>query len=183
MILSNVSQWPWMTTDDKFQRHSFKLTSKLKVKSVRGRLFIFYIFEEKNELLFQVHTPMRTSASEPEPEPEPPKSFIRSRSRSLGRNISPEPEPQPEPESTKNVTAPHPCRKPFLLVEIGGTWRHSDVTHGWPITTWALICLHKVWNCCPERYGKFQSEISITSWVICETPQGALCPPPQRSEG
>ena len=33
-------------------------------------------------------------------------------------------------------------------------------------------------NYCPERYGKFQSEISSTSGAICEKPQGGLCPPP-----
>ena len=27
-----------------------------------------------------------------------------------------------------------------------------------------------MWNCCPERYGKFQSDIPNTS--------GAICPPP-----
>ena len=32
---------------DRFQRHSFKLTFKLKVKSVRGLLFTFDIFEKK----------------------------------------------------------------------------------------------------------------------------------------
>ena len=38
---------------------------------------------------------------------------------------------------------------------------------------------HKVWNCCPERYGKFQSEIPSTSGAICEKPQGGpLAPPP-----
>ena len=36
-----------MTTGDKFQRHTFKPTFKLKVKSVRGRLFTFDVFEEK----------------------------------------------------------------------------------------------------------------------------------------
>ena len=84
-----------MTTGDKFQRHSFKLTFKLKVKSVRGRVFTFDIFKKKkNELLAQVH--MRASAScigagagagaagagtlcpepEQEPESEPQKSFL-----------------------------------------------------------------------------------------------------------
>ena len=74
-----------MTTSDKFQRHSFKLTFKLKVKSVIGRLFTFDIFEKKNILLVQAH--MRISASEPEPEPEPsePVHFARSRSRSRSR--------------------------------------------------------------------------------------------------
>ena len=78
---------------------------QVKVKSVRGRLFTFDIFEEKNnELLVQAH--MRTSASEPEPDPEPPEPVHLARSRSRSRNTSPEPEPEPEP--TKNVTAPHP---------------------------------------------------------------------------
>ena len=83
--------------------------------------------------------------------------------------------------SDQNVSAPaapHPCRKPILLVKIGETWRHSDVTHGWPIMIRVLIFWHKVWNCCPERYGRFQREIPSTSGAICEKPQGALCPPP-----
>ena len=63
-------------------------------------------------------------------------------------------------------------QKPILLIKIGETWRHSDVTHGWPIMTWVLIFWHKVWNCWPERYGKFQSEIPSTSGAICEKPQG-----------
>ena len=37
---------------------------------------------------------------------------------------------------------------------------------------WVLIFWHKMWNCCPERYGKFQSEIPSTSGAICEKPQG-----------
>ena len=45
--------------------------------------------------------------------------------------------------------------------------------------TWVLIFLHKVWNICPERYGKFQSENPSTSGAICEKPQGGpLAPPP-----
>ena len=43
--------------------------------------------------------------------------------------------------------------------------------------TWALIFWHKMWNCWPERYGKFQSEIPSTSGVICEKPQGGPLPP------
>ena len=43
---------------------------------------------------------------------------------------------------------------------------------------WVLIFQHKVWNCCPERYGQFQREIPSTSGAICEKPQGALSPPP-----
>ena len=37
-----------------------------------------------------------------------------------------------------------------------------------------------MWNCWPERYGKFQSEIPSTSGAICEKPQGggALWAPP-----
>ena len=36
-----------------------------------------------------------------------------------------------------------------------------------------------MWNCWPERYGKFQSEIPSTSGAICEKPQGGpLAPPP-----
>ena len=93
-----------MTAGDKFQRHPFRLTFKLKVKSVRDRLFNISNLWKK-ELMAQAH--MRTSTLEPEPEPEPPKSFTRSRSRSRSRNTSPEPEPEPEP--TKNVTAPYPC--------------------------------------------------------------------------
>ena len=64
------------------------------------------------------------------------------------------------------------------MVKIGETWRHSDVTHGWPIMTWVLIFWHKVWSCCPERCGKFQSEIPSTSGTICEKPQGGPLPPP-----
>ena len=41
-----------------------------------------------------------------------------------------------------------------------------------------LIFSHKVWNCCPERYGKFQSEIPNTSGAISEKPQGGPLPPP-----
>ena len=46
--------------------------------------------------------------------------------------------------------------------------------------TWVIIFWHKVWDCCPERYGKFQSEIPSTSGAICEKPQGggALWAPP-----
>ena len=44
--------------------------------------------------------------------------------------------------------------------------------------TWVLIFWHKVWNCCPERYGKFQSEIPSTSGAICEKPQGGPLGPP-----
>ena len=62
--------------------------------------------------------------------------------------------------------------QPFFLVKIGGTWRHSDVTHGLPIMTWDLIFLRKVWNCCPKRYGKFQSEIPSISGAIRENPHG-----------
>ena len=108
-----------MTTGDKFQRHSFKLKFKLKVKSVRGRLFTFDTFEEKKKQIARSRGLMHRSRSrsrsrragkfcpEPEPEPEPSKSFTQSRSRSRSRNASLEPEPEPEP--TKNVTAPHPC--------------------------------------------------------------------------
>ena len=75
-------------------------------------------------------------------------------------------------------------RKPILLVKIGETWRHSDVTHGLLIMTWVLIFWHKVWNCCSERYGKFQSEIPSTSGAICEKPQGGpLGPPPTAGRG
>ena len=42
---------------------------------------------------------------------------------------------------------------------------------------------HKVWNCCPERYGKFQSEIPSTSGAICEKPQGGPLPPPPAGRG
>ena len=41
----NVSQWPWMTTSDKFQRHSFKVAFKLTAKSVRSHILTFDIFE------------------------------------------------------------------------------------------------------------------------------------------
>ena len=34
--------------------------------------------------------------------------------------------------------------------------------------TWDLIFLNKVWNYCPERYGKFQSETPFSSGAICE---------------
>ena len=36
-----------MTMGDKFLRHSFKITFKLKVKSVRGHILIFDIFENR----------------------------------------------------------------------------------------------------------------------------------------
>ena len=50
--------------------------------------------------------------------------------------------------------------------------------------TWVLIFWHKVWNCWPERYGKFQSEIPSTSGAICEKLQGgALWPPPPAGRG
>ena len=45
--LSNVSQWPWMTTSDKFQRHSFKVAFKLMAKSVRSHILTFDIFENR----------------------------------------------------------------------------------------------------------------------------------------
>ena len=35
-----------------------------------------------------------------------------------------------------------------------------------------------MWNCWPERYGKFQSEIPSTSGAICEKPQGVPLGPP-----
>ena len=44
--------------------------------------------------------------------------------------------------------------------------------------TWVLTFLHKVWNCWPERYGKFQSDIPSTSGAICEKPQGGPFGPP-----
>ena len=44
--------------------------------------------------------------------------------------------------------------------------------------SWVLIFWHKVWNCWPERYGKFQSEIPSTSGAICEKPQGGPFGPP-----
>ena len=110
-----------MTTSDKFQRHSFKLTFKLKVKSVRGRLFTFDIFEKKKTVAgsgsyedFSIGAGAAGAGTFcREPEPEPSKSFTRSRSRS--RNASLEPEPEP----TKNVTAPHPCLLGFGWVRLG----------------------------------------------------------------
>ena len=103
-----------MTTGDKFQRHSFKLTFKLKVKTSRGHLFTYDIFEEKKKQIagsgsyedFSIGAGAAGAGTFcPEPEPEPSKSFTRSRSRSRSRNASLEPEPEP----TKNVTPPHPC--------------------------------------------------------------------------
>ena len=133
--VSNVSQWPWMTTGDKFQRYSFKLTSKLNVKSVRGRLFTFYIFETKRIAGsgsysyedFSIGAGAGAAGAStfcPEPKPEPPKSFIRSRSRSRSRNTSPEPEP------TKNVTAPHPCvvRMHVNIQGRCGTSKYSSIS-------------------------------------------------------
>ena len=39
--------------------------------------------------------------------------------------------------------------------------------------------LHKVWNCCPERYGKFHSEIPSTCQdYLRKKHRGGLCPPP-----
>ena len=58
-------------------------------------------------------------------------------------------------------------------------WRHSRLTY----YDLGPIFLHKVWNCCPEGYGKFQSEISSTSGAICEKPQGALWAPPPPPAG
>ena len=49
--------------------------------------------------------------------------------------------------------------------------------------TWVLIFWHKVWNCWPERYGKFQSEIPSTSGAICEKPQGGPFGPPPAGRG
>ena len=47
--------------------------------------------------------------------------------------------------------------------------------------TWVLIFGHKVRSCCPERYGKFQSEIpSRYSGAICEKPQVPFGPPAGR---
>ena len=41
-----------------------------------------------------------------------------------------------------------------------------------------------MWNCWPERYGKFQSEIPSTSGAICEKPQGGpFAPPPPAGRG
>ena len=53
--VTNVSQWPWMTAGDKFQRQSFKLTFKLKVKSVRGCLFYMWNLWEKTNLFVYLH--------------------------------------------------------------------------------------------------------------------------------
>ena len=44
--------------------------------------------------------------------------------------------------------------------------------------TWVLIFWHKVWNCCPERYGKFQSDIPSSSGAICEKTTGGPFAPP-----
>ena len=49
--------------------------------------------------------------------------------------------------------------------------------------TWDLFFWHKVWNCCPERYGKFQSEIPSTSGAICEKNRGGPLPPPAGGGG
>ena len=40
-----------------------------------------------------------------------------------------------------------------------------------------------MWNCWPERYGKFQSEIPSTSGAICEKPQGGPFGPPPAGRG
>ena len=112
-----------MTTSDKFQRHLFKVASKLTGKSVRSHILTFGIFENRIAGLGSCEdsiigagagagaTGAGTFCPEPEPEPEPPNSFTRSRSWSRSRNTVPEPEPELEP--TKNVTAPHPCRAVF----------------------------------------------------------------------
>ena len=101
-----------MTTSDKFQRNSFKVTFKLTAKSVRSQILTFGIFENRIAGLGSCEDSIIGAGAGasgagtfcPEPEPEPPNSFTRSRSRN--RNAAPEPEPEPEP--TKNVTAPHP---------------------------------------------------------------------------
>ena len=43
--LSNISQWSWMTTSDKFQRHSFKVAFKLTAKSERSHILTFDILK------------------------------------------------------------------------------------------------------------------------------------------
>ena len=45
--LSNVSQWPWLTASEKFQRHSFKVAFKLTAKSARSYILKFGIFENR----------------------------------------------------------------------------------------------------------------------------------------
>ena len=45
--LSHISQRPWMTTSDKFQKHSFQVTFKLTAKSVRSHVLTFGIFENR----------------------------------------------------------------------------------------------------------------------------------------
>ena len=94
-----------MITGDKFQRHSFKLTFKLKFKLVRGRLFTFDIFEKKKRIAgsgsyedFSIGAGAGAGAGTFFPEPEP--------------------EPEPELEPTKNITAPHPCENICPIFEI-----------------------------------------------------------------
>ena len=42
---------------------------------------------------------------------------------------------------------------------------------------WDQFFLHRLWSCCPERYGKFQSEIPSTPGAICEKNTGGPLPP------
>ena len=84
---------------DIFQRHSFKITFKLKVKSVRGHILIFDIFENRIASLGS-YEDLSIGAGAGAAE-----KFYFTRSRSRSRNTSSEPEPEPEPP--KNVTAPH----------------------------------------------------------------------------
>ena len=69
---SNVtSRMPWMTTSDKFQRHSFKVAFKLTAKSVRSHILTLTFL--KIALLIKAH--MRTWSLEPEPELELPEPY------------------------------------------------------------------------------------------------------------
>ena len=82
---------------DKFQRHSFKVTFKLKVKSVRGHILIFDIFE--NRIAGYGSYEDLSVGTGAGARPEPQKSFTRSRSW----NTSPEPEPDPTKMSRLRV--------------------------------------------------------------------------------
>ena len=81
-----------MTMGDKFQRHSFKITFELKVKSVRGHILIFDILENRIAGLGS-YEDLSIGAG------------AGAGAAGAGTFC---PEPEPEPEPTKNVTAPHP---------------------------------------------------------------------------
>ena len=71
-------------------------------------------------------------------------------------------------------------------MKIGGTWRHSDVTHGWPVTTWDLILFTQgvellpgvVWQVSKRNSQYFRSYLrKTTGGALWAPPSGARVNP------